>query len=101
MFHVVATSVADSRRANEATVTVRPVKGKEKDKEKEKEKDRKEKEKDSIDDKIRKEKERDQPFIVVPVERLGDEPSNRLVESRPPRGQAFIRALERPTIDGG
>jgi hypothetical protein len=106
-FHVVATSVADSRQTTEATVTVREVKGKDKDKEKEKEKDGKEKE--IIHDKIVKEKDRKefdnggviQPFSAGPVARLGDEPSNRLVESQSPAGQAFIRAEERPAIDGG
>jgi hypothetical protein len=107
-FHVVATSVADSRQTTEATVTVREVKVKEKDKEKEKEKDGKEKE--IIHDKIVKEKERKefdnggrptQPLLAGPVARLGEEPSNRLVESQSPAGQAFIRAAERPAIDGG
>jgi hypothetical protein len=106
-FHVVATSVADPRQGAEATVTVREVKGKDKDKDKDKEKDSKEKE--IIHDKIVKEKDRKefdnggviQPFFARPVERLGEEPSNRLVESQPPAGRAFIRAAERPTLDGG
>jgi hypothetical protein len=106
-FHVVATSVADSRQTNEATVTVREVKGKDKDKEKEKEKDGKEKE--IIHDKIVKEKDRKefdnggviQPFFTGPVARLGEGPSNRLVENQSPAGQAFIRAAERPPIEGG
>jgi hypothetical protein len=106
-FHVVATSVADSRQTTEATVTVRQ-KGKEKEKDKEKEKEKDFKEKEIIHDKIIKEKDKEfdnggviQPFSAGPVARLGEGPANRLVESQSPAGQAFIRAEERPAIEGG